>query len=51
VGKIGLETLGLGLEVAKQSACIALTIAIQCQTAPASNVGRKCNSPKLSRHT
>ena len=34
--------------VAKQSACIAL-IAIQCQTGPASNVGGKCNSPKLSK--
>jgi len=35
--------------LAKQSACIALTIAIQRRTAPASNVGRKCNSLKLSK--
>ena len=40
---------GYTLSVAKQSACIALTIAIQRRTAPASNVGRKCNSPKLSK--
>jgi len=38
-----------GHYLAKQSACIALTIAIQRQTAPVSNVGRKCNSPKLSK--
>jgi len=39
----------VGLGLAKQSACIALTIAIQRRTALASNVGRKCNSPKLSK--
>ena len=39
----------VGNMVAKQSACIALTIAIQRRTAPASNVGRKCNSLKLSK--
>jgi len=35
--------------LAKQSACIALTIAIQRRNAPASNVGHKCNSPRLSK--